>query len=67
MFYDSYAAKGTLNIHNNPSSYYVTFYRAATRPNSGVIVNYDSSVTNIDNIINTKANTSNVVKGEQLD
>ncbi len=56
-------AKATLKIYYNPTSYSSAFYYAATSSDSGITVNYTSDVTNIDNIIATKASTSNVVKG----
>ena len=57
----------TLNIHNNPESYTGALYYCATANNTSVIVNYESSVTNIDAIVATKSSGSHVVKGSQLD
>ena len=70
MFYNCKNAKATLNIYNDPSSsyYYASAFRdAATVLESGITVNYMSTITNIDAIIATKSSNSNVVKGVQLD
>ena len=69
-------AKATINLHGNPkpgysyistNPYFRAFNSASTKPGSEIIVNYTSDTTNIDNIINTKSSTSNVIKGVQLD
>ena len=57
----------TINIYSNPTNYTNAFYNAATVSGSGMTVNYTSDVTNIDDIIATKSDDSNVVKGSQLD
>ena len=71
MFYNCKGGKATLNIYSNPSSgtsgYDEAFYNAALTLDSGITVNYSSATTNIDAIIATKSDTSNVVKGVQLD
>ena len=58
--------KGTINFHNNVTSYTSAFDGVATVEGSEIIVNYTSDVTNIDNIINTKSSNSNVIKGELI-
>ena len=67
IFYQCPNAKASLNIYNNPSYYGKAFESAATVEGSGITVNYKSTTTNIDNIIATKSDNSNVVKGSQLD
>ena len=67
MFDSSPNAKATLNIYSNPSNYTDAFKDASTVEGSGITVNYKSTTTNIDNIIATKSDNSNVVKGSQLD
>ncbi len=67
IFLNCVNAKATLNIYSNPTSYSNAFSSAAMVSGSGITVNYSSATTNIDNIIATKSNNSNVVKGEQLD
>ena len=59
-------AKGTLNIYSTPTAYNNIFVGTSTKQGSGITVNYSSATTNIDNIIATKSNNSNVVKGAQL-
>ena len=67
MFNGCGGLSATINIYNNPTSYARVFNNAATKTGSGVIVNYNSSVTDIDAIVATKSSSSNVVKGSQLD
>ena len=69
IFLSCGSAKATLNIYSNPDSYgyYEAFSGSAINTGSGITVNYSSAVTNIDSIIATKSNNSNVVKGTQLD
>lgn len=66
MFQATSNAKATLNIYNNPTDYGLLFMGAATSSGSGLTINYTSNVTNIDNIINTKSNNSNVTKGSLI-
>ena len=66
MFSNCPYANGTLNIYVNPTAYTNMFRNAATS-GSGIVVNYTSDVTDIDNIIATKSASSNVTKGNQLD
>jgi len=66
MFQTTSNAKATLNIYNNPTDYGLLFMDAATSSGSGITINYTSNVTNIDNIINTKSNNSNVTKGSLI-
>ena len=63
MFFGVEGIKATLKIYNNPSNYSMIFNNAAKQSGSGITVNYTSSVTDIDNIIATKSNSSNIVKG----
>ena len=59
--------KGIVNMRGNPSSYSSMFSYASTYDGGEVIVNYTSSVTDIDAIIATKtSNNSNVVKGSLI-
>ena len=63
-------AKATININEEPASatnYQNAFKNAATGENGNIIVNYKSSVTSINRIINTKSTDSKVFKGELLD
>ena len=48
-----------------PTSYGTVFRNAATS-GSGIVVNYASDVTDIDNIIATKSASINVTKGSLL-
>lgn len=71
MFYYSKYMQATVNIYSNPASgksgYNEIFSNAVTQTGALITVNYSSATTNIDNIINTKSSSSNVVKGNQLD
>ena len=75
MFPSSKNVKATLNIYSNPIYYEnrygskndVPFENTATTPNSLITVNYSKNTTNIDDIIATKSENSNVVKGKLLD
>ena len=67
MFYGCRFAKAILNIYSNPTLYSQAFSSAATATGSSIVVNYSSSTTNIDNIINATMTSSNVTKGSQLD
>ena len=67
MFNNCPNAKATLNIYSNPTGYYGAFSAAATTQGSGITVNYSSTTTNINSIVATKSNNSNVAKGVQLD
>ena len=61
-------AKAILNIYSNPTSYDNAFHDTARLPGSGITVNYASTTTNIDDIIATADNnSSNIIKGSQLD
>ena len=53
---------GTLNIYNNPIDYTNAFYEASKLTGTSITVNYSTSTTNIDSIINTKTIGSNVIK-----
>lgn len=64
MFAYCQNANLTLNLHKNPTGYSYAFDTAATKQGSKITVNYSEEVTNIDRIIATKSNSSNVVKGE---
>ena len=63
LFYESHPAKATIAIYNNPTNYSNAFTNASTTNGSGITVNYTNSVSNIDNIIATKATNSNITKG----
>lgn len=70
IFYDAPGINATVNAHTNLSSssnYSSAFREAATIEGSLIKVNYSRDVTNIDSIIATKSNNSNVIKGELLD
>ncbi len=56
-----------INIYGNPTNYDEAFLDAATISGSEIKVNYSSETTNIDAIIATKSDTSNVIKGNRLD
>ena len=64
-------AKALLNVYSNPESgmtgFTEAFASSATASDALITVNYSSITNNIDNIIATKGNDSNVVKGIQLD
>ena len=66
MFSYSPNARATLNIYSNPSTYTDAFSNASTKSGSGITVNYSNATTNIDSIIATKSNNSNVTKGALL-
>ena len=62
MFYGASNTKGKITIHNNPTDY--TNMLTGTSSTTSFVVDYTSSVTDIDNIITTNHNYSaNVVKG----
>ena len=67
MFNNAKKFKGTINIYSNPTNYTDAFKGSASGSGAGITVNYASTTTNIDSIIATKSNNSNVVKGSQLD
>ena len=67
MFEWSTTAKATLNIYSNPTYYVQAFYGASNRGDAGITVNYASATTNINSIVATKSNNSNVVVGFPLD
>ena len=72
MFNGCKKSKVTLNIHKKPSRYKVSdtyfeiFAGAAIDTDSFIKVNYTTEVDNIDEIIATKSNNSNVYKGDLL-
>ena len=59
-------ASGTVQILGNPTNYSATFMGSATAQGAQITVNYGANTSNIDNIIATKSNDSNVVKGQQV-
>lgn len=63
MFLQCPKASGTIKILGNPTSYTDAFNNAATAEGAQITVNYKSTTTNIDNIIATKSESSNVQKG----
>ena len=66
MFKGCVNASGTIQILGNPTNYSGVFTSASTASGAQITVNYGSSTSNIDNIIATKSNNSNVVKGSQV-
>ena len=66
MFYYCSKASGTIKLLGNPTSYADAFNSAATESGAQITVNYADATTNIDNIIATKSDTSNVVKGSKV-
>jgi surface protein len=56
----------SVNLKGNPSDYRYAFSSTSTHEGGEVIVNYTSSVIDIDAIIATKSNESNVTKGELI-
>ncbi|MBQ3435782.1 MAG: BspA family leucine-rich repeat surface protein [Bacilli bacterium] len=66
IFNNQQKISGTFPILGNPTMYGDAFYNAATQSGSQITVNYGSGTTNIDSIIATKSNNSNVVKGVQV-
>ncbi len=66
MFDGNRGVKATVNIHSNPTTYTNAFCETSILTGSKTTVNYSSTTTNIDDIIATKDEDSNVVKGSQL-
>ena len=66
MFKNTNTINASINIHNNPDTYTEMFNNSATTEGSSMTVNYSSAVTNIDNLIATKSDNSNVIKGSLL-
>jgi hypothetical protein len=64
MFKNFNNYKLTVNIKKKPTSYTDAFKDAST--NGSITVNYTSAVNNIDSIIATKSDGSNVVKGQLI-
>ena len=58
--------KAVVNIHNKPVNYNSVFSNCAINKGN-VIVNYTSAVDNIDDLIATKDESTNVHKGELID
>ncbi len=67
MFSNCSNAKATLNIKAKPQNADYVFRSAATQSESLITVNYTSEVDNINTIIATKSNNSNVVKGNLIE
>ena len=69
IFSVSSYAKATINIYSNPSIYNNAFGGSADANSNNpiILVNYSRNTTNIDNIIATRSNGANVVKGSLLD
>ena len=67
MFYEFKSIKVTLNIYKKPTNYSYALYNAATNHDASITVNYASEVDNIDDIIATKSDNSNIIKGQVLD
>ena len=67
MFYNSKYMKATINMKNQyTTNYNSLFYNAATNTNAEIVVHYDCNIENIDKMIATKSNNSNIVKGNTL-
>lgn len=66
MFRDVKGLNGTINIYKKPTNISSIFDGTATLSDASVTVNYTSEVDNIDNIIATKSDNSNVFKGELI-
>ena len=67
LFSNAKNAKAVVNIYKKPTSFNYAFERAATTPGSQIVVNYTSEVDNIDDIIATKTEDSNVIKGNLIE
>ena len=67
MFVNCYGVKTNINIHNNLTNYSSMFNSSTSIEGSSATVNYTNEVSNIDNIIATKSDYSNVIKGELID
>ena len=76
LFKNATGISGTVNIYSADPKYqyedeYIGIYggafeNAATNPSAQIIVNYSNNTTDIDSIIATKSENSNVVKGTLL-
>ena len=66
IFYYCKSAKVVINLHTKPTSFTYAFNNAATVEGAEIIVNYTADVDNIDEIIATKSNYSNVIKGQLI-
>ena len=66
LFNDVQKAKATVAIYKKPSNINGAFNGAASDSNALITVNYTSTVTNIDEIIATRYNNKNVVKGSLI-
>ena len=67
MFAGTSYAKGTVNIHANPTDYSIMFVQTLNDENHKILVNYTSAVTNIDDLLNTKGDNNYIIKGSLLD
>ena len=67
MFLYCYGVKATLNLHNGLNSYNAMFSSSTSLEGSSITVNYSNLVNDIDSIIATKSDYSNVIKGELID
>ena len=63
IFLAANMVSGTFPILGTPTDYDFAFYNAAIQSGSQLTINYGSGTSNIDAIIATKTNGSNVVKG----
>ena len=67
MFSYSKKINATINLYNNPDTYTEMFNNTAIDEGSSMTVNYKAAVTNIDNLIATKSENSNVIKGSLIE
>ena len=67
LFSSSRSVKLVINLHENITNYEHAFSNAAVYPGSQIVVNYTSKVTNIDQIIATKSDSSNIIKGSLIE
>ena len=67
MFFHMNGYRIIINLHKKPTNYEKVFDVAATSSYSEIIVNYSREVDNIDDIIATKSDNSNVIKGQLID
>ena len=67
MFNNSKKINAKINLYNNPDTYTEMFNNTAVDEGSSMTVNYKAAVTNIDNLIATKSENSNVIKGSLIE
>ena len=67
MFAGTSYAKGTVNIHANPTDYSIMFVQTLNDENHKILVNYTSAVTSIDDILATKGDNDYIIRGSLLE